>query len=42
MKMHILQIDICADYDYLSDMIYNPMKILSTKSIKFMKEGKDP
>lgn len=42
LKMHILQIDICADYDYFSDMIYNPMKILPTKSIKFKKEGKDP
>lgn len=40
--MHILHIDICADYDYFSDMIYNPMKILPTKSIKFKKEGKDP
>ena len=42
LKMNILQIYIYADYDYFSDMIYNPMKILPTKSIKFKKEGKDP
>jgi len=39
--MHVLQIALCADYDYFSDMIHNPMKMLPTKSIKLKNAGKD-
>ena len=38
--MHILKIDLYADYDYLSDVISNAMKILPTKSIKFKMKRK--
>jgi hypothetical protein len=39
-KMHILQNDLCVDYDDFSDMIHYHMQIITTKSIKFKKEGK--